>query len=108
MQDLRRQNKLTQKELGHCCGISAQAISRYENGSAEPDIAMMKKIAQLLHTDVNTLVGYGRVSKEMRTVFKITVNEMEMVKAYRQSTSAIREIILELLRAKGNVKKAKD
>lgn len=93
MQELRRQKRLTQKEVGYCCGISAQAISRYENGSAEPDIAMMKKIAALLSTDVNTLIGY----KHNRNVFTMSRNEIELVQSFRKSTQVVRRSVLILL-----------
>lgn len=59
---LRRKNGLTQQQLGDMLNISAQAVSKWENGLAEPDLGTVKKIAtiykisvdEILDTDIET------------------------------------------------------
>lgn len=42
-----RQNKgVTQEQLGDVLGISSQAISKWENESALPDILILPKLAE--------------------------------------------------------------
>ena len=40
---LRKEANLTQSELGEKLSITAQAISKWENGASEPDIITLKK-----------------------------------------------------------------
>ena len=42
--ELRKNAKMTQSELGEKLNISAQAISKWENGTSEPDLATIKKL----------------------------------------------------------------
>ena len=54
---LRKQDKLTQKELGDILGISKSTISMYENGNREPDFKTLEKIADYFNVDMNILTG---------------------------------------------------
>ena len=45
--ELRKKAKLTQSELGEKLSISAQAISKWENGASEPDVSTIKKLAEI-------------------------------------------------------------
>ena len=54
---LRKQDKLTQKELGDILGISKSTISMYENGNREPDFETLEKIADYFNVDMNILTG---------------------------------------------------
>ena len=39
---LRKDAKLTQEQVSERCGVSAQAVSKWENGSTYPDILLLK------------------------------------------------------------------
>ena len=43
--DARKQQGLTQKDLSHITGITQADISRIENGTRNPSLAMLKRIA---------------------------------------------------------------
>lgn len=53
---LRKEKKLTQKQLGHLCGMADSAIRRYELGKSHPKIQTLHKIAKGLDIPVHTLV----------------------------------------------------
>ena len=53
----RKQAGLTQQEVGDHLNISAQAVSKWENDQAEPDISSICMLADLYHTTVNELLG---------------------------------------------------
>lgn len=57
----RRELKLTQNQLAKVLNISFQAVSKWENGTAYPDIGMLPKLAAALHTTVDALLGYESV-----------------------------------------------
>lgn len=44
----RLQKNMSKKELADKCGVSAMAITHYENGERKPDIDMIKKLAETL------------------------------------------------------------
>lgn len=48
----------TQQELAGKLSISSQAVSKWENGVALPDLGLMPKLAQVLETTVDGLLGY--------------------------------------------------
>lgn len=54
----RRELEITQKQLAKSLNISFQAVSKWENGTAYPDIEMLPKLAAALNTTVDALVGY--------------------------------------------------
>ena len=54
-----RQNKgITQEVLGEVLGISGQAISKWENASALPDITILPKLADYFGISIDELIGY--------------------------------------------------
>lgn len=48
----------TQQELAGKLNISSQAVSKWENGVALPDLGLMPRLAQVLETSVDGLLGY--------------------------------------------------
>lgn len=55
---LRKQNKITQDELANALGITAQAISRWENCTGDPDIDLLPSIANFFGVSIDELFGY--------------------------------------------------
>lgn len=45
IQQLRKERKITQEELGKMCGVSRQTIISLENGKYNPSIMLAHKIA---------------------------------------------------------------
>ena len=71
---LRAAKGITQEQLGYELGVSAQAVSRWENGATYPDITMLPVIADFFDVTLDALMGRGRVlgSKERDAFFKKT------------------------------------
>jgi transcriptional regulator with XRE-family HTH domain len=69
IKDLRIKNHLSQEELAARLFVTRQTISNYENGKSRPDIDSLEKIAEVLHTDVNTVL-YGAVIPADRSVLR--------------------------------------
>lgn len=57
----RKKLGLTQKQLAKSLNISFQAVSKWENNTAYPDIEILPKLAATLNTTVDALLGYGSV-----------------------------------------------
>jgi len=59
----RKTKNLTQQQLGEQLNISAQAVSKWENDLAEPDIATLRKLATLYGVSINDLLGDEAVTE---------------------------------------------
>ncbi len=61
---LRRERDMTQEELADILSISAQAVSRWENGSTMPDISLIPSICNLFDISADYLLGVDVTRKE--------------------------------------------
>lgn len=55
--ELRKKNNLTQEELANMLGVSPQAVSKWENDAACPDIALLPKIAEIFSVTIDELMN---------------------------------------------------
>lgn len=53
----RKELKMTQDALAKAVGVSAQAVSKWENDQSCPDISILPQLAQTLGVSVDTLLG---------------------------------------------------
>lgn len=53
--DLRKEQKLTQKDLAEKLNVSDKVISRWETGSTLPDVEMMKKLSKVFSVTIAEL-----------------------------------------------------
>lgn len=56
IQALRKEQGLTQEALSEKMGVTAQAVSKWENDLSCPDIMSLPALAEHLHTTVDTLL----------------------------------------------------
>jgi transcriptional regulator with XRE-family HTH domain len=75
---LRKQAGVSQAELAAAIGVSRQAVSKYENGTAEPDIAKLTQLKQYFDVSFDQLLDgvQPHVSQSPQTV----VNGKIMIK----------------------------
>ena len=57
---LRKEKHISQEELANILQISRQAVSKWENGQANPDTEKLIHLAEIFQVDVNVLVGIIR------------------------------------------------
>ena len=60
---LRKKANLTQSELGDKLNISAQAISKWENDTSEPDIATLRKLAGIYNIRISDILETENASE---------------------------------------------
>ena len=56
----RKKAGLTQDKLAEQLGVTAQAVSKWENDQSCPDITMLPKLAELFHTTTDELLGVAK------------------------------------------------
>lgn len=84
LQKLRKQSSITQEQLAAKLGVTAQAVSKWENGSY-PDGDLLPKIADIFDVSIDNLYGRG----EERCLFEQqVVNHMRAIADSSQDSSA--------------------
>lgn len=58
IRELRKQAKITMKQLGLILGLAESTISQYETGKREPDHKTLLKISEYFHVSVDYLLGH--------------------------------------------------
>lgn len=56
--ELRKGKNLTQEQLASMVGVSAGAVSKWENGNSTPDISLLAPLARALNTSVDILLSF--------------------------------------------------
>lgn len=54
---LRKEHRYTQEALAEVVQVSPQAVSKWENGRALPDTALLPRLAKALHTSIDNLLS---------------------------------------------------
>lgn len=57
LKKFRLQRELTQEQLADVLGVSAQAVSRWENGTTYPDITLLPTIVSYFEITLDELMG---------------------------------------------------
>lgn len=87
---IRKERGLTQEQLARMVGVSAQAVSKWENGGT-PDAELLPAIADRLEVTIDSLYGRSREQTEsMEVILSRWLNtipgEQRMVKLYEVLT----------------------
>ncbi len=89
---LRLQKGLTQEQLAEVFGVSAQAVSRWENNTSYPDITLLPGLAIFYNTSVDAIVGMDDIRKK-ETLRKIhsEINELVTKGQTEEAVALIRD-----------------
>ena len=97
LQQLRKQQNISQTNLAQKVGISYAQLSRYENKGTQPPAEVLKKIADVLGTTVDFLVS-GDADQKARSM--ISDNELlQQFKAVEQMDEDDKSTIKKLIDA---------
>lgn len=61
---LRKQNALSQETLAEQLGVSRQAVSKWENGEAMPELSKLELLCRIFGVSPNYLMGYEEGREE--------------------------------------------
>lgn len=79
LHELRKQSGFTQDYVAERLGVSAQAVSKWENDIACPDIMTLPKIAELYGITIDELFKNEEVQSNVKYEKTEKVNENELV-----------------------------
>ena len=88
IKNLREKKRMTQLQLAEKIGVSDKTVSKWEKGVSVPDAETLIKLADLLDTSVNDLLGSNVVPEDSNDMNKIAdqlvrVNEQLAIKNNR-------------------------
>lgn len=92
---LRTKKGLSQQKLADALGLSQQSIYKYETQWCEPDIDMLKTMADFFNTSVDYLIGHSEINRKYEAVTPYDLNEDEaaLMDSYRSLTQSEKESI---------------
>ena len=53
----RQEKRLTQQQVADLLGVAKSTYCQYETGASEPNILRLKKLAKILETNIDSLLG---------------------------------------------------
>lgn len=101
LKKLRTDAGISQQSLGDRFNISQQAIYKYENGLAEPDIEMLKNFAGFFNVSVDYLIDFAPSENENsgdEASLHPTVLELELIKETRQLSLEAQKRLIDFLK----------
>ncbi len=84
---LREKQRMSQKELATRLQITAASLSRYENNIHEPKSDILIRLAQILDTNTDFILGLDpnyNTKRQQQSFNILTPEEEQMLKHYRQ------------------------
>lgn len=88
LKNLRKENKLTQKELADKINVTHVSISGYESGNRNPDTETLQLIADYFDTSVDYLLGRTHKKGSSKYLkdkeFEKFINDPELEKWYKE------------------------
>ncbi|MFD1675340.1 helix-turn-helix domain-containing protein [Alicyclobacillus fodiniaquatilis] len=73
---LRHHKHMTQEQLGQLLHVSAQAVSKWENGESSPDISLVVRIANILGCTTDFMLGNVCTLAAMLPQIKVELRKM--------------------------------
>ena len=70
--DLRKKYNLTQAELANRLHVTAQAVSKWENGRGVPDIELLKKLSEEFDVSISELIEKEKNSKKNNKIWLVS------------------------------------
>ena len=99
IKNLRKNKGLTQEELASKLNVVRQTVSKWEKGLSVPDAELLSKLAEVLETDVATLLGKEILpEKETDKIAEqlSRINEQLVIKNRRTKT-VLKTVVITLL-----------
>lgn len=85
--ELRKEQGLTQEQLGEKLGVTNKTVSRWETGSYMPPVDVLLELSRVLSVSINELLSGERLDNE-RLRQKADENVLE---AYRETSFSLKE-----------------
>lgn len=96
LKELRKQSKMTQKELGEIINVTKVSICCYENGTRIPSLETLIDLSNLFKVDLDYLIGndtYVVSESSLNYGMKMAHEEIVLMKELRKHTDIYSKLI---------------
>lgn len=82
---LRQEYGISQQRLAEAIGVSQPSINKYENHNIEPEIELLKRMADYFNTSIDFIVGHTNIRRKIEhtDVFHLNQFETEVITRFR-------------------------
>ena len=98
LKELRKENKVTQKDLAKYLNLTANSICEWENSRSEPSISSLSKISSFFKCSIDYLVGreddFGNIVIYEENTPSITVQEQNLLQDFRKLVPEMQSYII--------------
>jgi len=101
LKELRKSRRLTQAQVADGINCSAPTYSRYENGSRQPSLETLERLADFYGVSIDYL--YGRTPPDSSA---LSSYEKDMLEAFRKSPCSVQDDVVDFLNLKVSKKEA--
>ncbi len=97
LKDLRKSFGITQDEIAQLLNMSRTSFSKYENGAANPPLAVLRKLAKLYNVQIEYLIHDDKTTLTLNEADTDTEPDPDnLVFYFSQLTDEERQLILKL------------
>lgn len=94
--ECRKQQGLTQEQLANSLGISAGAVSKWENGNTSPDISLLAPLARALHITLDELFDFHeQPSREQISKIKTEIRTCMLQESFAKGEQLLNQYLKE-------------
>lgn len=89
LRELRRENKMSQNDLGKLLGISKVSISGYENGTRIPSLEILTGILDIFGVSADYLLGRELnvvCEDDNNTIISLSTSDIEIIREIRSNS----------------------
>lgn len=99
LKKLRLAKGLSQQALADKLAISQQSVYKYENQITEPNIELLKNIADYFEVSIDYLIGNSSCMHKIEEVkdTELNADELALVRKYRELPASSRQVLQLLL-----------
>ena len=82
---LRQEYGISQQRLAEAIGVSQPSINKYENHNIEPEIEILKRMADYFNTSIDFIVGHTDIRRKIEhtDIFHLNQFETEVITRFR-------------------------
>lgn len=93
IRSMRKQHGMMQEQLAEALGVSVAAVSKWERGTATPELGYIVEMAELFGVSVDALIGYQVHSGTARELEK-QIHQMAKSKQFEDAAAAAEKALL--------------
>lgn len=92
---LRKEYGISQQRLADAINVSQPSINKYENHNIEPEIEILKRMADYFNTSIDYIVGHTTVRRKIEYVepYQLNAFEADMITRFRSLTDDEKQCI---------------